>query len=769
MHSLYPNQVLHSLLQKKSLLAFCLLIITVFFFTCKTPKAPSSNTTTDKSTAVQTFNPNPSPAYLAPEESLKTIQLPEGYHLELVASEPMVTEPVAIAWDGNGRMFVAEMNTYMLDINGTNENEPVSRISLLEDTNKDGKMDKSTVFVDSLLLPRMILPLDDRLLVTETYSNKIWSYRDTTGDGIADEKKLMFNSNAIYEGNLEHQKSGLIWNLDNWIYLSRDQARFRYTNNGLQVDTLRESPSGQWGLTNDNYGRLYFSLAGGEIPALGFQQHPVYGQLDFKDQFNDAFQATWPIIATPDVQGGKNRLRENNTLNHFSASCGQSIFKGNRLPTNMQGDLFICEPVGRLIRRAKITQQNGKVYLKNAYDQQEFLASSDMNFRPVNTATGPDGCLYIVDMYRGIIQESRWTREGSFLRPEILRLGLDKNKGRGRIYRVVHNKMKPDQKKPTLLQGSSKKLLTYLNHPNGWWRENAQKIIVVRGDKSVVPALQAMVKGEKTTVSKLNSNKNKNAHLARLHALWTLEGLNTIDKTTLFWALQDEEPQVRKAAVMIGEAFIKQEDPEVINKLETLKFDPSIDVRIQLALSFRSGKSEKAKAVYQDLYERNRYTEMIVSSQKSLEASLKAAAERKARNDSMSVKDKNLIAKGAATFKQICSACHGEEGKGLAIGGSDMVAPPLAGSARVNGPRENLIKILLHGLTGPIDGKAYPDVMPAMGHNNDEWIAAVISYIRTDLGNKGSVIRTDDVKRIRRENANREQSWTLAELLKIRQ
>ena len=119
------------------------------------------------------------------------------------------------------------------------------------------------------------------------------------------------------------------------------------------------SPGGQWGLTHDNYGRLYFSSAGGETPALNFQQNPLYGQLDLDNQRPGDFDAVWPIIATPDVQGGQERLRADSTLNHFTASCGQSVFRGDRLPATMSGDLFICEPVGRLIRRAKVIDSNG--------------------------------------------------------------------------------------------------------------------------------------------------------------------------------------------------------------------------------------------------------------------------------------------------------------------------------------------------------------------------------------------------------------------------
>src|SRR5690606_24236965 len=159
----------------------------------------------------------PSAAYLSPEESMERIYLQPGYRLELVASEPMIQQPVAMAWDGNGRMYVAEMNTYMQDIDGTGQMERVSTIKRLEDTDGDGEMDHSVVFIDSLLLPRMILPLDDRLLVAETYDNSIYSYRDTDGDGKADERLKVYENNQPNTSNLEHQRSGLVWNLDNRI------------------------------------------------------------------------------------------------------------------------------------------------------------------------------------------------------------------------------------------------------------------------------------------------------------------------------------------------------------------------------------------------------------------------------------------------------------------------------------------------------------------------------------------------------------------------
>jgi glucose/arabinose dehydrogenase/mono/diheme cytochrome c family protein len=746
------------MLQLPGLLAVALLV-----FTCTPPR-----TSTQHQAQVRpAFNPTPSPQYLTPEESIKTMHLPRGYRLELVASEPMIKEPVAIAWDGNARLYVAEMLTYMQDANAIQEQQPRSRISLLEDTDNDGKMDKSTVFIDNLLLPRMIQCLGNELLVNETNTITLHSYRDTNGDGKADVKKIIYqNPKYNVEGaNMEHQRSGLDWNLDNWMYMTYEPVRFRYTDGTLRVDTLVNGTYGQWGVTHDNYGRLFFSSAGGENPIQGMQINPVYGRLDFADQITAEFQQVWPIIATPDVQGGKKRLRPDITLNHFTASCGQSIYRGDRLPANLVGDYIICEPVARVIRRAKVINLKGKRVLQNAYYRQEFVSAADMNFRPVNTATGPDGNLYIVDMHRGIIQQGNWTPPGSFLRQKIDSLGLAKNVGRGRIYRVVHEGYKRGPQ-PRLLQASNAELLAALDHANGWWRDNAQKQLIVRGDRSVVPALKKMAAGKRV-------GGRPAGHLGRLHALWTLEGLAAIDHDLLFTALQDEHEQVRRTAILLSEPFLKQNDARLLEKVAPLATDASYDVRVQLLLSLYNNKSEQGKSVVQAILQQNAGNEMIMATKNALDKN-EDARNFGRRLGNLPVADRELILKGAATFKSLCASCHGAEGKGIVGSGSSLPAPVLDGSKRLTLPEKNTaIRILLYGLSGPIDGKTYPSVMPAMGDNNDAWIAAVASYIRYEFGGQrrdrpgpSPVVKPEEVARIRAEQAQRKKEWTLAELMR---
>ncbi|GAB3318592.1 hypothetical protein GCM10027299_10280 [Larkinella ripae] len=712
------------------------------------PKAVPRST---NETAVPAFTMNPSPAHLTPEQSLKSFRLPKGYHLELVASEPMIHEPVAVAWDGNARMYVAEMDTYMQDVDGTNEHAPISRVKLLEDTNGDGKMDKSTVFIDKLLLPRMLLCVGHELLVNETDTYDIFSYKDTNGDGVADEKKPVFVLGKKAPGNLEHQRSGLDWNLDNWIYVTVDPIRFRYANGVLKADSIPSGSGGQWGLTHDNYGRLFFSSAGGEVPALGFQINPIYGRLELPDQYSPAFNAVWPIIKTPDVQGGVQRIRPaDTTLNHFTASCGQVVFRGDRLPADLNGDLLISEPVGRLIRRAKVRTQAGKTTLENAYQQQEFIASTDMNFRVVNMYTGPDGCLYLVDMNRGIIQEGNWTKPDSYLRPQITRLGLDKNIQHGRIYRLVHDGIKPGPV-PRLLDEPGAQLVTYLSHPNGWWRDNAQKELIVRNDQSVVPVL------------KTRAADPKNSALGRIHALWTLEGLNALDKTVILSALTDSDEQVRRTAVRLTEPYLKQNDEQLLARVGELTKDPSADVRTQLILSLSYSQGPQAKALAQQTVAMAPEVDMLARAQRSLDRN-EDVKKFGRKLGSLEEMDRKLVLNGANIYKSLCTTCHGPEGKGL----DSKAAPPLVNSQRLRGRNKEIpIRILLHGLSGPIDGQTYPDLMPPMGANDDEWIASVLSYIRYEFAPSNSpAVRPADVRAVREQTTGREKPWTMDELIK---
>lgn len=743
----------------------CLVALSVLIYACKTQKV--TNTTTANAVS-ETKDDTPdlptiTPFSLTPfttEQSLKAFHLPEGYHMELVASEPMITEPVAIAWDGDARMYVAQMETYTQDADGTGTKENKSRVMLLEDTDGDGKMDKSSVFIKDLMLPRMILCVNHELLVNETDTYDIHSYKDTNGDGVADEKRVVYAVGKVAPGNLEHQRSGLDWNLDNYIYQTVDPIRFRYVNGMLQPDSLHSGSNGQWGLTHDNYGRLFFSRGGGENAGAGFQINPKYGALEFSDAYDEQkFSPVWSLISNPEVQGGPDRLRKDSTLNHFTAANGQSIFRGDRLPADLVGDYIINEPVARIIRRAKVINREGKTHLENVYERKEFIASTDFYFRPVNTYTGPDGLLYIIDMNRGIIQESNWTRKGTFLRGKIDYFGIAKVNQRGRIWRLVHDGYKPGPK-PKMLDVPASSLVAYLDHPNGWWRDNAQKQLILLGDKSVVPVLKQMAVGQKNTSA-----------LGRLHALWTLEGLNEINKELLHTALKDSDPQIRRAAVWISERYLKQNDADMIAQVGKLVNDENYDVKTQLILSLGANKSEMAKQIVQTILTQNPDNQMLKSAKSSIDRNEDAKIYG-AKLAGFSVADRKLILGGAEIYQSMCSACHGGDGKGLPTN----AAPALRGAKHVNNDKDYAIRILLHGLKGPIEGKTYPSEMASMKDNSDEWIASVLSYIRYEFvgtsvraakGRQSAVVQAIDVKKLRDQHARVKKPWTMEELEKL--
>lgn len=698
-------------------------------------------------------------ATLTPEQSQRAFVLPEGYHMELVASEPMITEPVAIAWDGNARMYVAQMETYTQDADGTGTKDKKSRVMLLEDTNNDGKMDKSTVFIKDLMLPRMLLCVNHELLVNETDTYDIFSYKDTNGDGVADERKAVYVLGKVAPGNLEHQRSGLDWNLDNYIYQTVDPIRFRYVGGMLKPDSLHSGSNGQWGLTHDNYGRLYYSRGGGENAGSGFQINPKYGALEFADAYSEEkFSPVWSRISNPEVQGGAPRLRPDSTLNHFTSGNGQSIFRGDRLPADLVGDYLINEPVARIIRRAKVVNREGKTYLENVYDHKEFIASTDFFFRPVNTYTGPDGLLYIIDMNRGVIQESNWTKKGTFLRGKIDQYGLDKVNQRGRIWRLVHDGHKPGPK-PQMLDMPAADLVKYLEHANGWWRDNAQKQIILLGDKSVIPSLKAIAAGQKQASA-----------LGRLHALWTLEGLEAIDKELLTATLKDTDAQVRRASIWISERYIKQGDSALIAQLGKLADDENFDVKTQLLLSLGASKHVLAQQITQDLLAKNLTNQMLVRVKTSLEKNEDAKVYGM-KLAGFTPAERKLIVSGGEIYKGMCSPCHGGDGNGLPTN----AAPALRGAKHVNNDKEYAIRILLHGLKGPIDGKAYPSEMASMKDNTDEWIASVLSYIRYEFvgtslragkGRQSAVILPQDIKTVRESYATARDPWTIDELEK---
>jgi putative membrane-bound dehydrogenase-like protein len=736
-------------------------------------------------------------AVLTPEEQAASFVLAPGFVPELVAAEPLVQEPVLAVWDGNGAMYVAEMRSYMQDEQGTGTKTLKNgRIKRLVDTDGDGRMDQATVFADGLNLPRMVLPLDDRIAVVETDSSSVWSFRDTNGDGVAEGKTLLYQGKAGDPNkSVEHQDSGLDWNLDNWISISYGRERYRFTDGTWRAQPMHGIWA-QWGVTHDDVGRTFFST--NTDPALGFQMPRIYWSLiekrsGEKPPPNDPISLGLPWemsfleaknLCKRDDRGGDAPERK-----VFTSACGQSVFRGSALPPEHRGDYFVCDPTIHVVRQANLSNRNGRIWFDSTYGTDEFLVSPDILFRPVNTASGPDGCVTVVDMYRGIIQDAPWLSEGP--RAFIKKSGLAEVNQRGRIWRIRHRDHAP-LAAPRMLSETTPQLLRHLAHSDGWWRDTAQRLIIQRPDRdSVAPALADLVRFHPDP-------------LCRLHAVWTLEGINALTPDLVRRVWQDSDARVRAAGIRVAEPWFARDDAEFLAaaaKLIEQERDPEVARQLILSLGFSS--SPTIIPLIDQLTERHLAHEGVflatttvlwkkpspfIARIQSGDA-FKAIANVDQRAQAiarwtqglgqwnrgltlpatMPKEQRDLISKGETLFYQNCVSCHGTDGRGVKVPGSELaIAPPLAGSARVRGPAEKMVPVLLNGLMGPIDGITYQGAfMPpaaAIGITRDDRLAEIISFIRYAWGNEASSVTADQVKELRKRHANRQAPWTDGEL-----
>ncbi|QEH39132.1 Cytochrome c [Aquisphaera giovannonii] len=688
----------------------------------------------------------------AREEAGRFLMQP-GYRMELVLGEPDVQEPVAIAFDGNGRMYVAEMRSYMQDIDGKDEKAPISRVSRHEDLDGDGVYERHTVFIDGLVLPRFVLPWDrDSVVSMETDADDVFRYIDTDGDGKSDRKELFFKG-AGRRGNLEHQQSGMVWGLDNWIYTTYNAFRIRWTPGGKVLREPTGANGGQWGLTMSDDGQMMWVDAGGEVGPTNFQVPIHYGSFSLPDEVEEDFRVPYgEPLGLADFQGGMGRVRQpGGSLNHFTAVAGEDVFRGHRLPAELVGDWFFGEPVARIVRRARRVVTDGVAKLHNAHPKSEFIRSTDPLFRPVNMATAPDGTMYIVDMYRGIIQEGAWVDEGSYLREKVKQYGMDRITRRGRIWRLRYDGMEPDRTRPRMFDESPAELVRHLEHPNGWWRDTAQRLLVLRQERSVVPALREMA-------------GNSGNRLARVHALWTLEGLGALDAGLVRAAIASDDPRMRIQGARLSESLHKAGDKSLASNVRALAADPDPSVAVQALLTLHHLKVPEAAAVIRS------------TSQKSQSRGVREIGPRLLQQPGnrdefagfrFTADQRRLLERGSAIYKELCISCHGPDGRGAPLAGAPegtTMAPPLAGSPRVLGHRDYPVNVVLSGLIGPVGGKTYPSLMAPMGTNDDEWIASAVSYVRNAFGNSASVVTPAEVAQARAASKGRSFPWTPAEL-----
>ena len=666
------------------------------------------------------WSPDPVPVFSA-EESLAKFKVAPGFKVELVAYEPMVKDPVFVDWDDEGRMWVGELRTYMIDLDGSNENERKSRVMVLQDTNGDGTMDKSTVFVDDMINVRCIAFVDGGVLVVE--SGAMWFCQDKDGDLVCDEKKKLMDFATSAHGNIEHAENALHFALDNWMYNSKSSRKIAWRRG--KIVQMPARGRGQWGMGSDAYGRLYFNA------------NSQWFEVDWA-----TYDRQWPSKGSS-VRAPTNRvygIRPNTALNRnykpgriledgrvasVTTISGLAVHSHGAYGKDWEGTIFSMSPgtntVGAFVPEKPFPASDKylhKTYPDAVWKQREFLASTDERFRPVNASMGPDGCLYVVDFHRGVIQHKRFLT--SYLRNQSAERNLDKPIGLGRIYRIVpedHVKVDPP-----------KDLVAGLSHPYLWWRLRSQKRIV-EGDKTdMVPAVQKL------------AGDDKASSFGRVHALWTLAGLGKLDESSVRKAIRSDDWFLSMTGLRLaGESKgVADFFPDRFKSLAAEVAQRKVPATL---VSYSSGLSEKG------------YPSRAVKTYKDKEAD-------------WVTKDKDLLSayrKGRDQYVVTCGACHQADGKGLA-----NMAPALAQSDWVLGDTRRVIGVAVHGLMGPIkvNGEpvvGVPPIMPPHGFMKDEQLAEILTYVRNAWGNKADGISSAEISDYRKKESARVASWTEAE------
>jgi len=352
-------------------------------------------------------------------------------------------------------------------------------------------------------------------------------------------------------------------------------------------------------------------------------------------------------------------------------------------------------------------------------------------------------------MYRGIIQEGNWVRRGSYLRKVVQQYQLDKAIGRGRIWRLVHKDHKPGPQ-PKMLQETPAQLVAHLAHPNGWWRDTAQKLLILKGDKSVGPSLLKKVTNGKT-------------HLERMHALWTLEGLMLADEKIIRKAMTDENPHVRAAAIRVSESLFKAANDSLANDIKNLTNDKNGEVVLQALMTAKHLGLEE-------------WQEWLVNAREENESrAVQELASQLSRGGpapprpTFSVAERKVLKKGQGIYKTLCFSCHGTDGRGAPVPDGkkgERLAASFLNNRTILGHPDMSINVVLHGLTGPVDGRTYPNQMIPMKSYDDDWVASVLSYVRNNFGNRATFIKPQQVAKVREATVARKEPWTIDTLRK---
>ena len=521
------------------------------------------------------------PPVRAPIDALNSFAMPPGYAVELVAAEPLVQDPILMEFDGDGRLWVMELPGWAHNLSMENSLEPVNRLVVLDDTDNDGVFDKRTVFADKLVLPRAFKILAGGCaLIGEPPT--LWKACDTDGDLKADTKEKVADGFARL-GVLEHGANGLFWGMDNLLVVSEHEWNVAYkAGQFVTVPGLRR---GQWGVTQDDAGRIYRNvntdpLFVDYVSPDYYARNPdlvrtrgLYENLVDQEKTN-----IWPAHPTFGLNRGYRRevFRADGTASYYGGVSSPLIYRGTRLPADVQGMGFVADGATNIVHLLRLKDDGqGRMAAEDYYAKGEFLASTDVRFRPTALAGGPDGSFYIADMYRGVSQDG--PLQTDYLRDYITKRGLARGIGHGRIYRVVHVSANgaaapmPRDARPQMSRDTTAALVAHLSHPNGWWRDTAQQHLVQRADPKSEPLLVKLAKDLKADWR------------SRLHALWTLDGMGTMRADLALLAMRDAKAELRAAGLRLAESGLATGDQKLIKPVLALAGDGNWQVRVQAA------------------------------------------------------------------------------------------------------------------------------------------------------------------------------------------
>ncbi|MBY0523457.1 MAG: c-type cytochrome [Gemmataceae bacterium] len=530
------------------------------------------------------------PTAQSPEASLKAIQVRSGFKVEQAAAEPHVQDPIAFAWGPDGKLWVVEMADYPMGIDG--KGKPGSRVKYLQDTNGDGKYTKATLFLDNLPWATGILPWRKGVLIT--CAPDILYAEDTKGTGKADKVEKLYSGFA--QGNQQHRVNSLAWGLDGWVYCANGDSggTVKSHKKGITVDIrgrdLRIRPDTgdidlqagqtQFGRNRDDWGNWFGNNNSSPLYHFALEDHYIRRNphLAAPDPRVQVSVTPGPSVVYP-ISRTLPRFNDPKAANHFTSACSAIVYRDDLFGPDFVNSTFVCEPVHNLVHREIMTAKGTTFTSRRADDEQtsEFFRSTDNWSRPVFATTGPDGALWIADMYRAVIEHPEWIPKDWQMKLD-LRAGHDK----GRIYRVSPVGAKLRQI-PRLDKLDTAGLVAALDSPNGWQRDLAQMMLYWNNDKAAVPLLEKMVKESKRP-------------LARLHALCTLDGLNALTPAILQAPLGDDHPGVRRHAVRLSEPLLAKSHTLGTSLLK-LATDSDAHVRLQVAYSLgewddpRAGKA----------------------------------------------------------------------------------------------------------------------------------------------------------------------------------